>query len=287
MGLLSVATGKNAGLLNKAQAASCLTFQQWAEDKGIEHCGVFCEQGGLMMLKYAYGLDAPSVFSSISTKDFWLGSVRSDDWITVDRESPNFSAFTQFLSPAARGVVKSFRILKMNCKGSLCIFFGYSDKPAGFLRASADFANDLLSVLETHAASLIVEPTLASIRGLAVENKARLCLISTKRALDETTKNIEVSELTIQKVLINTIFEEIFFRTKKLFASPGAIYSEDSMEIKAAALINPDIEDEILKEQLFLEYKDLIGDEAAKKIIILTAGYSSSDDEIIDYLLRG
>lgn len=287
MGLLSVATGKNAGLLKKAQEASRLTFQQWAEDKGIEHCGVFCEQGGLMMLKLAYGIDALSVFSSISTKDFWTGSIRSNSWVTLDRESPNFTAFTQFLSPEARGSVKSFRILKVSDKESLNIFFAYSDKPAGLLRASAEFSAELLSVLESHAASLFEQPTYESIKGLTQNNKARLCLISTKRALDETTKNIEVSELTIQKILINTVFEEIFFKTKKLFANPGAIYSEDSGEIKAAATINSDIEDEILKDQLFLEYKDLIGVEAAKKIIILTAGYSDIDEEIIDYLLRG
>ena len=287
MGLLSVATGKNAGLLKKAQEASRLTFQQWAEDKGIEHCGVFCEQGGLMMLKLAYGIDAPSVFSSISTKDFWTGSIRSNNWVTLDRDSPNFTAFTQFLSPEARRNVRTFRILKVTDQDKLNIFFAYSDKPAGLLRASAEFSAELLSVMKSHAAYLIETPTCESVKGLTQDHKARLCLISTKRALDETTKNIEVSELTIQKILTTTIFEEIFFRTKKLFASPGAIYSEDSAEIKAAAIINSGIEDEILKEQLFLEYRDLIGDEAAKKIIILTAGYSDIDEEILDYLLRG
>ena len=105
--------------------------------------------------------------------------------------------------------------------------------------------------------------------------------------MDAAKSDIEVSEQTIDKTLRNTIFEEIFFLTKKLFASPGAIFSEDIYEIKVAALINPDVEDELLKEQLALEYANIIGSEAAKKIVILTAGYSSIGEEILDYLLRG
>ncbi len=287
MGLLSIATGKKGGLLNKAQEASEMTFQEWAEEYGFERCGVFCEQGGLMMLKKAYGIDAQSIFSSISTKDFWLGSARTESWISLDRESPNFTAFTQFLGKDARSKVKAFRILKITDNEKLYIFFEYSFNPSGFLRVGPSFKSELLSILNKSDNPLLAEPSLEALKDLTNKGKARLCLISTKKALDETTKNIEISEQTIQHILTNTIFEEIFYKTKKLFAKPGAIYAEDTSEIKAAALINSDIEDEILKEHLSLEYSDLIGNEAAKKIIILTAGYSSIDEEILDYLLRG
>ena len=287
MGLLSVATSKKNGLLSKAQNLSSPSFQQWAEDRGFERCGVFSEKSGLMMLESAYGIDAPSVFSSISTKDFWLGSARSDSWITLDSQSPNFTAFTQFLGGEARAKAKAFRILKIDDNDGLMIFFEYSEKAAGFSRPSPNFPQELKGIMKSKAELLNEKPSIQSVRALAGDKKARLCLISTKRALEETTKSIEVSELTIQHTLLNTIFEEIFFKTKKLFASPGAIFSEDSSEIKAAAIINSEIEDEILKEQLCLEYKDLIGSEAAKKVIILTAGYSSDSEEILDYLLRG
>ncbi len=289
MGLLSVASGKKNVLLSKAQSASSskISFQEWAEDRGFEHCGVFAEKSGIMLLEFAYGLDAQTVFRSISTKDFWLGSARSNAWITLDSESPNFTAFTQFLGPEARGKVKSFRILKIDDKGGLLVFFECSYKPAGLLRVSENFAQELKNVLAASKQARLEKPTIYDTSSLAELGKARLCLIATKRALDETTKSIEVSELTIQKILINTVFDEIFFKTKKLFASPAAIYAEDSDEIKTAAFINSDVEDEILKEQLSLEFESVIGSDAAKKTIILTAGYSSDSEEILDYLLRG
>lgn len=239
------------------------------------------------MLKFAYGIDACSVFKSISTKDFWQGSTRADDWITLDRESPNFTAFTQFLAPDIKPEAKAFRILKITDHDKLYIFFEYSFKPAGFLRSTQNFKDELLSILRNAGNPLLVEPSLKAVNELAQKGRVRLCLISTKRALDAAKSDIEVSEQTIDKTLRNTIFEEIFFLTKKLFASPGAIFSEDIYEIKVAALINPDVEDELLKEQLALEYANIIGSEAAKKIVILTAGYSSIGEEILDYLLRG
>ena len=287
MGLLSVASGKKNAPGANSPSSSKTNFQQWAEDNGFEHCGVFCERGGLMMLECAYGIDAQSVFSSISTKDFWLGSARSDTWITLDSESPTFTAFTQFLGAEARSKAKAFKILKVYDGDALMVFFEYSYKPAGLLRRSEDFSQEIKALMREREKILLAKPTEQDAAVLSGQNRARLCLISTKRALEETTKNIEVSELTIQKILLNTIFEEIFYKTKKLFAAPGVIYSEDSTEIKVAAVINSDIEDEILKEQLTLEYESLIGKDAAKKIIILTAGYSSDGEEILDYLLRG
>lgn len=240
-----------------------------------------------MLLECAYGIDAQSVFSSISTKDFWLGSARSDTWITLDEQSPNFTAFTQFLGTEARQKAKAFRILKISASAGLMVYFEYSFKPAGFSRLSKDFDQELKLLMANRARILQEKPTIYDTSELADGHKARLCLISTKRALQESIASIEVSEIAIQKTLINTVFEEIFFKTKKLFASPGAIYSEDCNEIKAAAIINSDIEDEILKEQISWEYESIIGTEAAKKVIILTAGYSENSEEILDYLLRG
>ena len=287
MGLLSIAEGKKGALeAAKTQSAVKISFQQWAEENGFEHCGVFCERGGLMMLECAYGIDAESVFSSISTKDFWLGSARSDTWIAIDSESPNYSAFTQFLGTEARAETKAFRILKIMGDEGLMIFFEYSYKPLGLMRRSEGFSQELKFLMEHRKKILLEKPQAIDAELFDEQNKARLCLISTKRVLEETTKRIEVSELTIQKILLNTIFEEIFYKTKKLFASPAALYSEDYSEIKVAAMINSDIEDEILKEQLALEYESLIGKELAKKTIILTAGYSSDSNEILDFLLR-
>lgn len=287
MGLLSVASGRKAGLMAKAEDASVLSFQQWAKQNGFERCGVFRSKNGLMLLECANGMDAQSVFSSISTQDFWNGSVHSDTWITLDRESPNFSAFTQFLGQDARANVKAFRILKIMDGQELIVFFQYSYKPAGFLNVKESFKQELLEVLRCHRQSLLSEPTHELVKRLSDKGNARLFLISTKRALEETTEKIEVCETTLLKVLVNTVFEELFYKTKKLFAAPAILYSLDPDEIKVAAIVNSEIEDEILKEQLTMEYESLIGSEAAKKIIILTAGYSKDDEEILDYLLRG
>ena len=254
MGLLSVASGRKAGLMAKAEDASVLSFQQWAKQNGFERCGVFRSKNGLMLLECANGMDAQSVFSSISTQDFWNGSVHSDTWITLDRESPNFSAFTQFLGQDGRANVKAFRILKIMDGQELIVFFQYSYKPAGFLNVKETFKQELLEVLRCHRQSLLSEPTHELVKRLSDKGNARLFLISTKRALEETTEKIEVCETTLLKVLVNTVFEELFYKTKKLFAAPAILYSLDPDEIKVAAIVNSEIEDEILKEQLTMDY---------------------------------
>ena len=287
MGLLSVARGMQPGLLAKAESASVLTFQQWAKQNGFERCGVFRSRNGLMLLECAYGVDAQSVFRSISTQDFWNGSVHSDTWVTIDRESPNFTAFTQFLGPEAREKTRAFRILKINDGQELIVFFQYSYTPAGFLNAKENFKQELLEVTRCHKQSLLAEPTSELVDALSKKGCVRLFLISTKRALEDCSSKIEVCESTLLKMLVNTVFEELFYKTKKLFSSPALIYSIDPDEIKVASIVNSETEDEILKEQLSIEYADLIGNEAANKIIILTAGYSNDNEEILDYLLRG
>ncbi len=280
MGLLSAAE-KNTVLSVKT------SFQEWAEKKGLSHCGVFCSEGGLMLLKYAYGMDVQTVFKSISTKDFWNGSVRSGSWITLDRESPNFSAFTQFLSPEAKEDAKCFRLLKFLDKKNLFIYFEYSTKDGMFHSADGTFVPELLAVMTRHKQNLNARPTIKDVEDLAQHKRTRLALISLKLAYEETENNIEVSELSIQRTLSNTIFDELFFITKKLFAKPDCIYSENSQEIKIAAVISSDTEDEIIKEQLYLEYKGILGEKTAQKVIILTAGYSDHTEEILNYLLRG
>lgn len=287
MGLLSAACGRKKSLASKPENFSALTFPQWAKKNGFEHCGVFRSKNGLMVLEFAAGVDAQSVFKSISTQDFWNGSVHSDTWITVDHESPNFSAFTQFLGQDARSKVKAFRILKILDGEDLVVFFEYSFEPAGFLRAKENFSQELLEVLKSHKQNLMPEPTRQQVQEIAKKNNVRLFLISTKRALQEASKKIEVCETTLLKLLINTIFEELFYKTKNLFAAPATIYAINPDEIKVAAIVNSDVDDEILREQLSLEYEGIIGMEAAKKIIILTAGFSNDSEEIHDYLLRG
>jgi len=287
MGLLSVASGRQAGLLAKAESASVSTFQQWAKQNGFERCGVFRSKSGLMLLECANGMDAQSVFSSISTQDFWNGSVHSDTWITLDRESPNFSAFTQFLGQEARAKVKAFRIIKIAEGDQLLVFFQYSYEQTSFPKAKDSFKQELLEVLRCHRQSLMSEPTHELVKSLSDKGKVRLFLISTKRAFEDAIEKVEVCETTLLKILVNTIFEELFYKTKRLFSAPAMIYSADPDEIKVAAIVNSEVEDEILKEQLSLEYEDTIGSDAAKKIIILTAGYSNDNEEILDYLLRG
>ena len=240
-----------------------------------------------MLLECANGMDAQSVFSSISTKDFWNGSVHSDTWITLDRESPTFSAFTQFLGQEAKTKTKAFRILKIMDGKELLVFFQYSYESAHFAKAKDSFKKELLEVIRCHKQSLLSQPTGPLVQKLSAKGSVRLFLISTKKALEDTIEKIEVSETTLLKTLVNTIFEELFYKTKKLFSTPALIYSADPDEIKVAALVNSETEDEILKEQLALEYAPLIGSDAAKKIIILTAGHSKDNEEILDYLLRG
>lgn len=286
MGLLSSAAAKKKTDSADGRAKN---FGQWAEQCGFKHCGVFCPHGSLMLLKYAYGIDSKSVFSSISTRDFWLGSLTSETFISIDRESPNFSAFTQFLGSEARNAVVSFKIRKISGgeSGDFLVFFSYYFKNDMDARIQDGFSDELLEVLKNHSENLKETPTAEKLSGLTGSKKCRLCLVSLKRALGEAMDRIEVSELTIQRILLNTIFEELFYRTKKLFVWPDFIYSENSEEIKIAAIITSELEDEILKEQLFVQYKDIIGITAAYKTVILTAGYSSSGDEILDYLLRG
>ena len=243
--------------------------------------------GSLMLLKYAYGVDSKSVFSSISTKDFWTGSLASDTLVSIDRESPNFSAFTQFLGPEAKNAVSGFEIQKITKGDEFSVFFSYYFKGEPPVKIKDDFLQTLSDAVKTHSENLIQSPTREKISGLTGNKKCRLCLVSVKRALGETMDRIEVSEISVQRLLLNTIFEELYYLTKKLFAWPDFIFAESTEEIKIAAIITNEVEDEILKEQLFIQYKDIIGITAAYKIVLLTAGYSDDSEEILDYLLRG
>ncbi len=98
-------SAKKGGLLSRSETvvnARKSSFRRIAGEYRFPHAALLeMTEGSFVMTKCA-GIDAETAAKSVSSKDFWRGTLAdSGGWRTVLKSSDGFGAFRQFLSEAA------------------------------------------------------------------------------------------------------------------------------------------------------------------------------------------
>ena len=121
MGLLSHIADSSqkkqkAGLLAKAENAKkndIHSFQEWASRNGFEHCGVFSQIHGMMVLTNAYGINSHTIANSVSSKDFWNGTLNTEQRIyNYKKTDQEFYNFVQFFPFEIRSSISGISFIK-------------------------------------------------------------------------------------------------------------------------------------------------------------------------------
>ena len=140
----------SSGLLAKAQDLSLIkpqSFQNWARSNNFEHCGLFCCIEKTLVLKSAYGLDVESIASSVSTLDFWNGTLNQDMFLSLKSEDLSFKNYLQFFSEKYKNSISYISLLRLKIKDNLYILIICSENKIIFKKKEKQIKDEISETL--------------------------------------------------------------------------------------------------------------------------------------------
>ncbi|MGN0740769.1 MAG: hypothetical protein ACI4LX_11420 [Treponema sp.] len=291
MGLLShiAASGqkerKAGGLLAKAENAKkndIHSFQEWAFRNGFEHCGVFSQIHGMMVLTNAYGIDSHTIANSVSSKDFWNGTLNTEkrvyDYKKTDQE---FYNFVQFFPFEIRSSISAISFIKTgeNKNASIVMIFRINSEKE--ISITDEMINSLnLNSAEKNSDFSKFEK---AITGEAKQKPFLLYSLDIDKAINNSIKSIQLPEATIRQAVTSCIFKQIFDLVSKAFPEPNFVSQNENGKIKLAVSDNGTFDDLLLQSHINLMLKDLLCDSEIKPALI-NCGTSNDSEKIISFL---
>ncbi len=284
------------GLLEKAVAtppahSSFSDFRQWAESSPFAHCGVFSPAANFMLLHRAYRIDSATVLNSVSTRDFWAGSAAGEKWILLERGDERFAGFLQFLGDEAKEKAERIAILKLR-ENSPAIFFAYDSASFESIPNEEKFRRELLSILENEKNFLFREGDEKKIASLLGNySTAFFFTVSTESTFQKMfsgcEKNFFGENPQAKAILLNTIFEEFFFETKKQFQWPDFVFAKDFSKIQIVSILARKEFEEAARGKIFEAGKRIFSAPLATQIAVGGFARRCGAREIISRILRG
>jgi hypothetical protein len=299
MGLLSIITTKEkqpkSGLLSRASSLSLGTsvcnvdFVQWCAEQGFEHAGIFSPIHRIFVLHDAVGLDAETITRSVSSSDFWEGSLESaDGWNTFSKEKNTLSGFFQLFSSGFKPSLTKIHFLPLEKNNHKIIFMiAETDSSIQLPSVSSAFKNTLFDIVNysfsNESQSKFDDPLS---RGLA-QYDAHLFLLSVKLGIDTILKNIELPEKDIRNQAIATMLKEITFITSRLFQDPCCVCMGTNGEIKIVLFSHNEPDETLLQFHLTQSLKPFLGNTGASSVLLLSAGTCRNVKSASSFLLQG
>ncbi len=275
MGLLSHIAGKSS-------------FGQWAFASGFEHCALFCPVQEMMAIKKAYRTDAVTAASSVSTKDFWKGSLPENGWNYFLREDSGeqkqyFSNFLQFFSPDWKDRINAVAFIKIPCARDFIVFMLFSEKEISlpinenaFLDKLSAFAFEDEDYYSDYK-KLIPESKEASLPFATL--KATVFEFDATSFIEELLSSCKLSEPELKSVIENAVYEQIIFYLSRAFIFPNHIFLSENKKIKIALFTNESFSLDLLKSELSIILKEISGTNRSK-FIVNASGKASSLKEL-------
>lgn len=299
MGLLSIISTKEKqpklGLLARAEGLSESTdacnvdFIQWCEDQGFEHAGIFSPVHHIFVLHDASGLDAETIASSVSSSDFWEGSLESSDgWNTFTKDTNTLSGFFQLFSAAFNQSLTKLHFLPLEKDNTKLIFMvAETNTSIQLPSVSSALKKTLFSIVNNASSSeqnLQFDKPLA--QGLELYD-AHLLLLSVKLSIDTILKNIELPEKDIRNQVISAIIKELTFITSRLFQNPCCVCAGTNGEIKIVMFSHDEPDESLLQFHISQALKPFLGSNGASSILLLSAGTCRNVKGASSFLLQG
>lgn len=124
MGLLSRIS---AGIETPAEIP--LSFFDLANKYSLPHVCVFRKSGNFFVASASKGLDGDTILQSLSTSDFWGGTVTDNTWSTFSREDNNLNTILQFFSEKMKSEINFAQVFK---NGNRILLLAFNDAPLDY-----------------------------------------------------------------------------------------------------------------------------------------------------------
>lgn len=273
------------GLLTKIERAAVdsNSFQSWAFLNQLKHAALFQCIENKYIITHAQGIDSETIISSISSYDFFNGTLLSNsNWISAKKETKAIEPFYQLLSQNYKESLKEIYFLKLsNCEKPpvLMIFFCESEKII-IPEPNRETKKKILSFTDKNT-EISIPVTESRLKKLLI-NSANLLILSLKLAVKECI-TINVSE-NLKSIIENTIFTELYYFLFSSLYKNHICRKGTGSEIKIAMFSNTELDLTLLQAFISNLLVQFIGENAASRIVILNAGKSQSIESIQKFL---
>lgn len=271
-----------SGLLARASKSTCKTyfsFQEWAKGHNFEHCGIFSCIRGMMVINHSYGIDAQTIASSVSSKDFWKGTLNSDeDIISYSKDDQDFYNFLQFFSFEMKNNVTHITFVKLHDKDEISILMIYNLNSTSEIKISKNEVSEI--PLENKYISY--EYTTENSKEIN-QHEYELLTINFSEAVSSSIKTIQLPEASIEQAVIECIYNQIFDLLKTAFPSPNFVSYRDDSIVKIALVYNENLDDLLLQSHINLLLNEMLCN-PSENISLVNTGKTNDSDKVIDFL---
>lgn len=91
-------------------ADSKLSFFEFTEKHNLSLCAVFEKCENTFVISASKGIDSLSILNSVSTDDFWKGTVPQNEWVYFSRENSEINQILQFFSQSLKDSIEEIYI---------------------------------------------------------------------------------------------------------------------------------------------------------------------------------
>lgn len=208
------------GLLNKIEEVRSKDpcFSTFCKKYGFLHAGIFTLKDNIFILTKAFGLDEETVFKSVSSKDFWEGSLKynidNNFWVSFSRREDNLEPFYQFFSRRIIDELNSIYFFVFKTASSINIFFLLNLENDYYLpEISESFSTDLLFFLENDSS---IRPSITNFQKYFNSDYIFASVSYTNLLKYYFNTILKTYPEEIQKDLLVTFHEEMYSQLKMI-----------------------------------------------------------------------
>ncbi|WP_315326913.1 hypothetical protein [Treponema socranskii] len=295
MGLLSRVSGgqskKASGLLSRAaprmQTPSYVSFSDLCRDFGILHGSLFEITDGSFAASACTGLDAQSIALSVSSPDFWNGTIGVDTSIkTFSNPLGNLAAFYQLFSPRIKERLSSVHFFRLSSDAVFmkADFIGENSSPP-----SETIKIALEEFIKNRGHGGRLKNGNAIFSGTSCfpnDNSALFFLLSTKIAINRTLVSVSSKSDAVKERLFNVICGEISDRLAHSFAAPNMCVQGKNGELHIVLFSHDDFDEAVLQFHISRFLSSFLSD-AAASLMLIKVGSARSAEEIERFAVEG
>ncbi len=296
MGLLekinSLQAKKSVGLLARAEqmGRKTLPFSVWADRFALKHAAIFSPYNNFFYISESLDIDARTIALSVSTKDFWNGSLdfSKREFQVYSKKEGNLGRFYQFFREDSRHDIEDLYFLPFTFNSQKCILMLVKKQDENFILPQCDSSFiSSLSLISTTEKELTIEDIVRDISRYIQGAQANFFIFSYRLSLDVLFSGIDITHPDIKELVINSMSKVIFERLSQLFPEPHCVVKGVNSEIKILYFTHDDVDEQFLLGHIINTFEDYLGKECASSLLLLNAGTSTSEKSAQTFLLKG
>lgn len=302
-----------AGLLKRAQGFldNIPTFDEWATKNGLNNVGILKMHApksaaeemsdGYYFFAESKGFNVKTIASSLSAKKFWDKTLsKAFEWQCFSKDFNELTPFYDLFDEDLRTSLDSLYFLPFNnknCPMYLVVAEFESDDEINLPKASETAAVlKKIADLKDDEEKRFLEIEKSIERGLEISN-AHLLILSLKSCVEKTVQNTAiwrkmtkidtVDKIEMRAQILFSVASAAKTILSPLFCSPNCFHVSKNGEMKIVMFSKDDIDEETISFHLATTLSSLIGNDAEKQILLLSAGICQNKKGTLAFLKQG